>query len=50
VTTYYNAIDKNSNMSFEGLDIHYHYYHSSSNQICYDTIPAVCENKFCGII
>jgi hypothetical protein len=30
--TYYDVTDKNKKVSFEGLDINYHRYHSSSYQ------------------
>jgi len=40
--THYDVTDKNNNISFEGLDIHYHKYPSSPNRTHWDISDNVC--------
>jgi hypothetical protein len=42
--THFDVTHKNNNGSFEDLDIHYHWYDSSSCQTCCDTRYNVCIN------
>ena len=42
IDKHYDATDNNNNASFEGLDIHYHKYHSPAYQTCCDASDNVC--------